>query len=494
MLAKPAAVPKKAILIGITASQRLFIFIPYIVTTGNCLTMTRDEAAAILKLSQDQAIDAILNLAEKAEKYDQICGDITPTTPSGMKPPYLKPTAKKRKRKPGRKKGHPGASRPKPDKIDHYKDHTLCSCPDCNNNLGESVKDYKRYTEDMPPVEPEVTEHTVYGYWCSTCKKIVYAKVTEALPHAVLGLRLVVFTAWLHYLIGVSVNNIVKLLAVFASFKVTAGGLTQAWKNLASALQPVYDDIGKKVADAAVLNADETGWRINGITHWLWCFATGNLCYYVIDRSRGSPVVKEIFGTIFKGILICDFWGAYNKLCALAKQRCFYHLFTELLKVDKHNKSQAWKVFRKKLSRLLKDAIRLSERRDKLTSQDYQRLKARLYARLGQLIETVCENKDVKRLIKRLKRHKNELFTFLEYKGVSPYNNYGEQQMRKPAINRKISHQNRSNTGAKTQAILMTLFRSAELQKLNPVDVVLAMAKQSIDEKASVENNFKLAA
>jgi len=456
--------------------------------------MSRDEAAAILKLPENQAIDRIINLAEKAEKYDEISGNLSPTTPSGMKPPYLKPPGKKRKRKPGRKNGHPGASRPKPDKIDHYKDHTLCSCPECSNNLGEAVKSYHRYTEDIPPVEPEITEHTVYGYWCSTCKKIVYAKVTDALPHAVLGLRLVVFTAWLHYLIGVSVNNIVKMLGVFADFKVTAGGLTQAWKNLASDLEPVYDDIGKMVTKAAVLNADETGWRINGITHWLWCFATRNLCYYVIDKSRGSPVVKNIFGTIFKGILICDFWGAYNKLCALAKQRCFYHLFTELLKVDKHNKSDAWKKFRKKLSRLLKDAIRLSQRRYQLKSQDYQRLKERLYARLGRLVETFSEDKDVKRLIKRLKRHKKELFTFLEHKGVSPYNNYGEQQMRKPAINRKISHQNRSNTGAKTQAILMTLFRSAELQKLNPVEAVLSMAKQSIDENVSAENDFKMAA
>ena len=248
--------------------------------------MTRDEAAAILKLPENQAIDRIIILAEKAEKYDQICDDVSPTTPSGMKPPYLKPRGKKRKRKPGRKNGHPGASRSKPDKVDHYKDHTLCSCPECNNNLGESVKSYKRYTEDIPPVEPEVTEHTVYGYWCSTCKKIVYAKVSNALPHAVLGLRLVVFTAWLHYLIGVSVNNIVKLLGVFASFKVSAGGLTQAWKNLASALEPVYNDIGKKVAKAAVLNADETGWRINGITHWLWCFATRYFCYYVNDSKQ----------------------------------------------------------------------------------------------------------------------------------------------------------------------------------------------------------------
>jgi len=34
--------------------------------------MRRDEAAAILKLPEDQAINRIISLAEKADKYDQI--------------------------------------------------------------------------------------------------------------------------------------------------------------------------------------------------------------------------------------------------------------------------------------------------------------------------------------------------------------------------------------------------------------------------------------
>lgn len=456
--------------------------------------MTRNEAIAILKRPRDQAIDIILALAEKAEKYDQICGEVSPTTPSGMTPVYLKPSRGKRKKRPGRNKGHQGVSRKRPEKVDHFKEHTLDRCPECLTPLKEPIQSYQRYTEDIPPVEPEVTEHTVYGYWCSKCKKIVHPKVTDALPNAMIGLRVVVFTAWLHYLIGVSVNNIVKMLSVFTSFNVTAGGLTQAWKNLASTLESIYNDIGQRVATSAVLNADETGWRINGVTHWLWCFATQKFCYYVIDRSRGSPVVKKVFGTIYKGILICDFWGAYNKLCALAKQRCYYHLFTELVKVDKRNSSANWKAFRKKLSRLLKDAIRLSNKIDKIKSKNYERLKARLYARLDHLIETSCDDKDVTRLIKRLTRHRGELFTFLEYKGVSPYNNHAEQQMRKPVITRKISQQNRSDQGAKTQAIFMTLFRSAELQGRNPVETVMATAQNAIADKAAAENDFKLAA
>ncbi len=226
----------------------------------------------------------------------------------------------------------------------------------------------------------------------------------------------------------------------------------------------------------------------------MWCFATKKLCYYVITKSRGSPVVEEVLGTIFKGILICDFWGAYNKISALAKQRCFYHLFTELVKVDKHNSSSEWRAFRKKLSRLLKDAIRLSEKQSQLRSEDFIRKKGRLYKRLDRLLTTDHECKDTRRLIKRLKRHKDELLTFLECKRVSPYNNHAEQQMRKAVLARKVSQQNRSEQGVKVQAILMTLFRTAELQGQNPVETILSAAKSTIESKNASIGYFKKAA
>ena len=456
--------------------------------------MTRDEAAGILCLPTEQAIDMILALAEKAEKFDQLRGGISPTCPSGMTPPYLKKPGKRCSKKPGQKEGHPGVSRKCPEKIDHYKKHTLDFCPECQTPLRKPIKSHKRLTVDIPPVTPEVTEHTVHGYWCSKCKKTVYPKVVNALPNSMLGLTVLIMTAWLHYRVGMSVRNIVKLLTSFWRFDVSPGGLTQAWKNLAVNLKPIYDDIGEKIKNTGVLNADETGWRISGITHWLWCFVTDKWCYFVIDKSRGSPVIKRVIGKIFNGILICDFWGAYNKISTLATQRCFYHLLTELEKVDKSNKSSTWQMFRKKLGRLLMDAIRLDARRNDLTSAVFNRRKMRLYHRLDQLIESPREDKDVNRLIKRLIRHRNELFTFLEYNGVSPYNNHAEQQIRKPVMTRKISQQNRSDQGAKAHAIFMSLFGSAELQGLNPVEKVLGDAKALIGSTQNENSAFKLAA
>jgi hypothetical protein len=446
--------------------------------------MTRDEALAILDLDREVAVARILILAEKAEKYDRLMGQASPTTPSGMTPPYLKPAHKKRNKPPGRGKGHPGAARPRPTHIDQYAEHTLEHCPDCQTPLPKPVDSYRRYIEDLPPVQPVVTEHTIHRYWCPQCKKIVAPMVPEALPNAMIGLRLVVFTAWLHYLVGVSVQSLVQMVSVFSSFKVSAGGLTQAWKNLAGLLEPLYDAIGQKVSQSAVLSADETGWRLSGITHWLWCFATSKLCYYLIDRSRASPVIRAVLGRVFQGILICDFWGAYNKISALAKQRCFYHLFTELVKIDEHNTSRGWRAFRKKLSRLLKDAIRLSEKKAQWSAEIYQRRKAKLYSRLRQFLSAPGQDRDAHRLLKRLKRHQEELFTFLEYPDVSPYNNHAEQQMRKPVLTRKVSQQNRSESGAHTQAVLMTVFRSAELQAYNPVEMILSLTKTTLLAKS----------
>jgi len=445
----------------------------------------REQALAILDLPRERAQAAIVALWEKAEHWERLQASskdtgVAPTTPSGMTPVYLKPRASRRRKKPGRKPGHAGACRPPPEHIDDAFEHELKTCPKCGTAVDQPIREHTRFIEDIPKVTPLVTAHTINGYWCCRCKTIVTPKVSAALPRSRLGLRLVVYSAWLHYLVGVSVGNCVKIAAVSLGFKVSPGGLTLAWKNLATLLQGQYDAIGQTIRHSAVLHADETGWRINGVTCWLWAFATHQYCYYLIDPRRGAAVVKQVLGTLFPGILITDFLGAYNAIETLAKQRCYFHLFTELVKVDKLNASATWKRFRKRLSRLLKDAVRLGEQRQIRSPPIYARRKAKLHKRLDELIAAAFDDADARRLIKRLRRHRGELFTFLDHEGVSPYNNHAEQQMGIAVHTRKVSQQNRSLEGANTHAIFLTLFRSAQLQGRHPVEQVMQLAQAAL--------------
>jgi transposase len=455
--------------------------------------MTREEAIRLYRQGEEATVAVLLALAAEieelkgrlhkntAKKPTPNHADVDPATPSGMIAPYAKASSRgRRHRRPGRKNGHPGVRRRKPERIDHIKEHKLDCCPNCQTSFAdqEPCEIRMRYTEEIPQVEAVVTEHRIYRYDCKTCDKIVEAPVTDALPKSTIGLRTLVLTSWLHYGLGITVPKILRLINTTAQFKVTAGGLFQAWHRLADILKSLYDDLGQQAKESRVLYADETGWRVNGVTHWLHCVCNQFLAFYDIERSRGSPVILKLLGEFFGGILVSDFWSAYNFINAFAKQKCLVHLFRELVKTSLLNSSRAWCVFAKKLNRLLRDAVRLRQRGETLAPEVLERKKARLHRRLQSLIGADYEDKDCKRLVKRLRRHQYELFTFLDHPEVDWHNNHGERQLRPPVVARKNSGGNHSDRGAETQAIMMTVFFTLHLRNQNEVDTVITMVEE----------------
>ena len=178
------------------------------------------------------------------------------------------------KRKNKQKKFYRCAGRKKQENIDRRENHEIDVCPYCHTPTTQnSVTVYTRLIEDIEPVQTIVNEHIIHGSLCPTCRKIIGPMVKDVLPCAIIGLRLMVLSAWLHYIVGVSVNNLVKVLSVFLKFFISPGRLAQAWLRLTNFLEPDYESLGQEAAGSTVLNGDETGWRLNGITHWLWAFA-----------------------------------------------------------------------------------------------------------------------------------------------------------------------------------------------------------------------------
>ena len=400
-----------------------------------------------------------------------------PSTPSAMIPPYKKPPARGRKKKPGRKDGHPGARRMTPERIDETVEHTLENCPGCGGPLNAPVESRTRVTEDIPPVQVVVTEHIIHRYYCSCCAKIVEPPVDAALAKMQIGVRALVFSVFLHYFLGVPISGVQKLLSTFCSFKMSAGGLTAAWARLARLLKPLHEQLRREAAASDVLHADETGWRVAGKSWWLWRFTNAHVVYYTIAKSRGSPVVAEVLGTLFNGTLVCDFFGAYNLIEAAAKQRCLVHLFRELKKVIERNTSTEWTAFCKLLKRILRDAMRLSDRREITAPDEFKRRRSLLDTRLAQLCRGDWTDKDCRRLVKRLSRCEDELFVFVDNPAVAADNNHAERQMRPPVQMRKNSYGNRSEQGAQTQAVLMSLFRTLHIRGLDPVETLYSLVK-----------------
>ena len=441
-------------------------------------TLTEAQARAIYAQGEDAVVYALLALAKMVAEQQSAAAATsheTPSTPSGMKPPYQKPAASTHgKKKPGRKPGHPGSRRKPPARIDRHLEHRAKVCPECGGPLHRCQETRTRHTEDIPEaIEPVVTEHTIHRDWCPQCKKKVEPVVSEALPGATLGNRVLVLSAWLHYALGNTLSQIVEVFNFHLSFKITPGGLVQMWRRLAEILYDWYETIHKEALQSAVLNADETGWRVNGKTHWLWCFATSELSWFMIDRSRGSPALQQFFTQEFDGTLVSDFWAAYNAVECAFRQKCLVHLFRDLEHVERYKSpGQDWPAFAKKLRRLLGDAIRLRRRRGEIPPETYASRRACLTRRLEELIATPCKDSQARRLIKRFRRHQGELFTFLDQPDVPFDNNLAERSIRPAVIIRKNSYGNRSGQGADIQAILMSVFFTLKKRGHNPVKTV----------------------
>lgn len=438
-------------------------------------SLTREEAEQIVAQGNEAAIFAMLKLAQGWAKAAGRCASVSsPATPSGMVPVYQKADAKKRCKKAGRKVGHAGSRRAVPDRIDLRKTHRAVVCPECQGTLKRCDTTRVRYTEDIPEnIQPVVTEHTIHRDWCPNCRKQVEPTVPDALPHNQIGNRVLTLSSWLHYGLGQTISHIVEVFNHHLQFKLTPGGLQQQWYQLPSILFAWYEQIQNEALDCAVLHADETGWRVNGKGHWLWCFSYQRGTYYLIDQKRGRPVLAKFFRRAFAGTLVTDFWGAYNAVVCSQRQVCLVHLLRDLKHVEQYKSpSPKWPAFAKKLRRLIGDAMRLKQRRTKLNKTRYTALRDRLHSRLDALICVDWQDKNAARLLKRFRRHRDHLFTFLDDPAVPSDNNHGERAIRPAVIIRKNTYGNRSDRGANTQAVLMSIYRTLKQRGHDPLNTI----------------------
>lgn len=443
--------------------------------------LSRAEAERLVREDPEAAVFALLELSARLAQLRQ-----APSAPPSATPVYRKPTTKAGRRgrhKRGARPGHEGVHRAAPPRIDRTETHDLSCCPHCHGTQLTPCRGRKaarrRVIEDIPEAaRTEAVEHVIPRAYCLTCQKVVEPVVVDALPGSTFGHRLAVFMAWLRFGLGVTLSQIQEVLGAHLQFPISQGGIVRGAHRIAGILRPWYEQIGEAVKSAGVLNADETGWRVLGKTWWLWCFCAPRETFYMIHRCRGSPALSAFFTEAIRGILITDFWGAYNAVDCGGRQVCLPHLFRDLDATTEQDRSEDWRAFRKKLARLLGDALRLAAA-EGLTPETRASRRARLDERLAAILAAVDtsrgspDNVNVKRIVKRLRRHQGDLFTFLDHAGVASDNNHAEREIRPAVILRKNTHGNQSEQGAETQAILMSIFRTLRRRGLDPMTEIV---------------------
>jgi len=371
-----------------------------------------------------------------------------------------KSTTKKR----GGQPGHIGSGRKKPIHIDQEKEVNLSHCPYCQNELAQSNNFYERIVEDIPLLLSTLaTKYSIQRQWCPHCKKEVHGEPKDTLPGFRLGLNTIIWIMFQKYQLRLPLNLIVKSLKEQYNLEITTGAIQNILHNLQTKFTPKYKQLIKEIRNSQVKHADETGWRIQGQNAWCWMFSSPKSILYTIEETRGKAVPNKILGANPQGVLIRDDYAGYKKL-PMEQQSCWAHLIRVSKELaDKENAS----VEMQSLNQILKEMfVELSDIISKEFVQIERDRAYRIYqAKIQTIIQTPYTQKDVKEVQIRITNQNTNLITALKYPNVPLTNNEAERNIRKMVITRKISGGSRSNAGAATHAVNLSVVKTLALKK-----------------------------
>src|SRR5262249_43473560 len=81
-------------------------------------------------------------------------------------------------------------------------------------------------------------------------------------------------------------------------------------------------------------HADETSWRHDGQTYWVWYAGNDDLALFHLDPHRSSEAAQSLLGEKFDGVLVADAYAAYKCLKPKDWQSCLAHLKRKAEELD----------------------------------------------------------------------------------------------------------------------------------------------------------------
>jgi hypothetical protein len=327
----------------------------------------------------------------------------------------------------------------------------------------------------LPPIVPIVTQFNIESGWCPCCRQRRQGRHPQQTSDATgaagntFGPVVLTMAAELKHRLGVPYRKICDFLETYCGLHAAPATFARAEQRLAERARPTYDLLIDALRRCGIVHADETGWRVGTLGGWLWVFSNQDITIYTIrtgEGARGHTVAEDILGPDFDGFLIVDGFKAYDVL-TYKKGQCNSHLLRrtkELAETAEPREQHKLET----LSAIIKEAIALAERREKLTPAAYERRAADIEARFGAWVSGMSRARttspELNRLANHILNHYDEWLIFLRVPEMPPTNNHAERMLRPAVITRKVGGCNKTLLGALVHSVLASVMVTCRQQ------------------------------
>jgi transposase len=310
------------------------------------------------------------------------------------------------------------------------------------------------------------------------------------------GIEIILILAFLHYWVGVSLDNAIQIMNFFTGLRLSKGQADSLLNQLATDWDEQYDTIAELIALQMIVYIDETGWKVGDKSCYTWVFSTSMHVLYRCGVSRKKTEATDLLGQSFAGIGVTDDYAAYRDLFS-QHQLCWAHLIRKAIKLALQNPDEPqYAEFLDGLCSIYNDAKQLrqdalaaavdtkpnagvqatedasrvaivKQLQDRITSLCNRReetiITAKAAAKADPAIAPTAEHVTTFILLQReLTDNLDCLFVFVEHPQVEPTNNRSERNVRREAEIRKGARTSKTSLGAKRRGTIVTVLASLQ--------------------------------
>lgn len=372
----------------------------------------------------------------------------------------------------GGQPGHKGYTLEARKDVDKTRNIAPNFCPHCGRDLANVpgvVKETRQVVDIVLP-SPFVTNYNIVEKVCE-CGHKVCGEFPDGVNAPVsYGPNLMCMVVFLVEAQHVPTGRVVDILKQWFGLSISEGTVCNFIKKIKNLAMPAYEEIRRRVSQASVAGADETGEDVCGKLWWLWAWQTKTLTLLHSDKSRGQKAIEKVFPEgLPKTTLVTDRLGAYFKMKVAYHQVCLAHLLRNLTYLSELDTKQTWSS---RLKSLLEKAIHQRK------SRKWENIsRKRLYESLDKLLQESVDKLDREfgRLQRSLRGKRDAIFRFLEDPDVPYDNNSSEQAIRKTKIKMKVSQCFRSKGGAEAFAVIQSILDTAKKNSMSPYQALGAV-------------------
>jgi len=379
-------------------------------------------------------------------------------------------------RKKGKKTNHKGRTRAKEEPT-----KTIDVVTEENPTTGNKNIVDTGYIKEVTITDFEiikiVTLYNCHEYRDLDTGEIFIAKHPDMPERGIFGKKVLAFGNFLRWKCRVPFDKIAHTFVHVFDIGMTAPTAMDICSRVAEKVIPHYDKLREDIKEEKAVNGDETGAKRNGLPGWLWGFFSLNIALFVFNIQRGGDIIKRVLGEDFKGFLGCDGWSTYatfSKNFGILLQRCWAHALRELKEIC-YKKKKPDKSLVKAYEWLCEIFEKVKDARVIKSQEIREQLYIELVEELNTWIQIYKSYRRLKPFVNKMKNAEHSWFTCVLYLEIEPTNNRAERGLRTWRVLEKIIGCLRSEQGFKTTEIMLSLFSTWDLRKINPYEKLQAI-------------------